>query len=124
MEDQSFDKHLKKWFQQKGYEHPSNHFTDDLMSKILQPSTDRTAGFGGLLWALLFLVLGLVGAFVLWPGLFDGLRVVFKLSNKFSFSSLWIHEMASLPPLVWGSLMVITLLLLFDRLIMRIFHSM
>ena len=127
MEEQNnykYDKKLRRWFHQKGYEQPSNHFTDELMSKILHPSTDRSPGLGGLLGALVLLALGLVGTFVMWPGLFDGLQVLFNLSNKYSFSSLWMQEIASLPPLVWGSLVVITVLLLFDRLIMRMFHSM
>ncbi len=116
------DRQLKQLFELRGTASPGLDFTDRLMSKVYQPATDNNMNYWTLSGVVSLLVLGLVVAFSVWPELRENFQVIFNIANNFNINSLW-GEAASLPPLIWGSIAVIALLLLLDRFIIRMLHS-
>jgi hypothetical protein len=121
-ENYKHDEQLKNLFHMRGVEAPGQGFTDRLMSKVYVPATDRKMSYWELTGVLSLLVFGLVAALLLWPELGSDFQVIFNIANNFNISSLWV-EAASLPPLIWGSIAVIALLLLLDRFVIKMLHS-
>lgn len=128
--DKNIDKRTRELFQQTGFEKPSGNFTAEVMRKVKKEKVYGKPKYENL-WQTL-LAAGLPSLYFLYRYLtgkidfIDELISGIKSSNYFKFAELisdtFIYDISMSPAVILGLLSII-LLLVFDRIIIKLLYS-